>query len=202
MDQQPINHRQNEMELNDLDSLTSNNCVPDIQLQGAFDEMVTNDQNQRLSEASNKYDFNFTENSKIIRSSVDSKFKWELIHTKAQKSDLIAAHAESRSRLTIKENMKIPQLLNDTSNERGSIFSNAFTASTAFGSTFSKSNVFDMSTAEQKMSFSGQFSIRATSIIQELHLKDQRESDSSLNDRMSILSAEQINKPPEVKIEN
>ena len=68
--------------------------------------MVTNDQNQRLSEASNKYDFNFTENNKLIRSSVDSKFKWELIHSKAKKSDLLTAHAESRTRLTLKENMK------------------------------------------------------------------------------------------------
>jgi hypothetical protein len=127
----------------------------DAHLQEAFDEMVTNDQNQRLSEASNKYDFNFSENNNPIRSSVDSKFKWELIHSKETKSDLLTAHANSRTRLTIKENMKNPQLLKETSNERGSIFSNAFTASTAFGSTLSKSNVFDMCSAVPKMSLSG-----------------------------------------------
>jgi hypothetical protein len=117
--------------------------------------MVTNDQNHRLSESSLKYNFDFTDNNIPIRSSVDSKFKWELIHSKLTKSDLLAAHAEKRTRLTIKENMKIPQLLKETSNERGSIFSNAFTASTGLGSTMSKSNVFELCSAVPKMSLSG-----------------------------------------------
>ena len=71
---------ENEIELNDLSSLPPCYNDSEAQLQLAFNEMVTTDQNHRLSELSNKYNFDFEQNIPI-RSSVDTKFKWELIES-------------------------------------------------------------------------------------------------------------------------
>lgn len=75
-----LKFEKNEIELNDLSSFPLYYNDPDAQLQVAFDEMVTTDQNHRLSESSNKYNFDFEQNIPI-RSSVDTKFKWELIES-------------------------------------------------------------------------------------------------------------------------
>ena len=56
---------ENEIELNDLSSLPLYYNDSEAQLQVAFDEMVTTDQNHRLSESSNKYNFDFEQNIPI-----------------------------------------------------------------------------------------------------------------------------------------